>query len=122
MVRHAQATVLWSRRRTGMIGSWATLSSIKMKSRRNIPESGRVVRTSGWVHGTKLPPELRPSKSRTSVKTNVVAPRKSTRLIREIFFSLTGILTVKQTSVPDMAIRGSWMRKAHLQPQLSFYD
>jgi len=67
-----------------------------------------------------LPPEFRPSRRRTSVRTNVTAPRKSTRLMREMFFSLTGILTVRITKTQDKTVKETWIKKAFRHPQTSF--
>lgn len=91
-----------------------------MKRARKIAERGRVVRTRGWVQGTWLPPELRPRRRRTRAMTRVVAPRKSIRFQADSEVCLTGILTVKKTRRPDAITNGTWMRKAVLQPHVSF--
>jgi hypothetical protein len=69
-----------------------------MKMARKSADSGSVVRTSGCVQGTVLPPVLSPTRSNTSAETSVKAPRKSTRFIDGLSVFATGALTLKKTS------------------------
>ena len=83
-----------------------------MKRSSRAAERGMVVTTKGCDQGTELPPELRPRRSRTRVETRVVAPRKSMRFRRavvEAVGSLTGMWTVRKTTRPERAERGTWM-------------
>lgn len=66
-----------------------------MNTARAIPERGRETRTSGEDQGTMFPPELRPSKRKTRVRTRVNAPRKSIRASADLEDCLGGMSITK---------------------------
>ena len=70
-------------------------------------DRGRVVRIRGWFQGTTLPPEFRARRRRTSVVMSAAAPRKSIRLRADLEECLTGILTVKNTMMPETMVNGT---------------
>ena len=92
-----------------------------MKSRRELKDSGRVVYIKGWFQGTTLPPEFRPTRRSTSVVMSDAAPRKSIRLSADLDECLTGILTVKNTTVPETNVSGT-LRKYRVSKYLAIYD
>lgn len=68
-----------------------------------------------------LPPLLSPIRSDTSETTSKSAPKKSTRLIRDLVDSdaLTGILIMSAPKTPPRTMTGTWIKKAFLQPSVS---
>jgi hypothetical protein len=67
-----------------------------------------------------LPPELRPGRRRTRAMTRGGSAEEVDSFQADSEVCLTGILTVKKTRRPDAITNGTWMRKAVLQPHVSF--
>ena len=75
--------------------------------------------TSGWDHGSWLPPVLRPSRSKTREVTSVVAPKKSIRRSGGFVLGLTGMSIRNQTMMVETTMKGTWNRNAQRQETLS---
>ena len=118
-VRQADRTVRSRRSLTGIIGSLACVFSTYMKMSRKTADNGRLMNTSGCFQGTRLPPELRPKRRRTSVIIRVKAPRTSIRFQVGLLASLTGMSTRKNTNMPEITVSGTWIKKAVLHPHVS---
>lgn len=119
-VRQAAATVQLRRRRTGITGSEAMRASMYINPSKLTKDKGRETRTRGCVQGTILPPEFKPKSKRTSVVVRENAPRKSTRESFDLKDNFGGILTVKNTNMPEIITSGTCARNAQRQPQTSF--
>ena len=123
LVRHAHATVRFKIKRTGMTGSRATFSSTKTNANRRTAERGSDVSTRGWLQGTMLPPELRPSRSKTSVATSNEEPRKSTRLsfgVSDFAETFVGFSTWMNIIIKEATVNGICTRNASFQSHTSF--
>lgn len=118
-VRHPPATVRSSMRPTGTTGSRATFSSTVTNAQNSTAENGSAVSANGCIHGTMLPPELRPIKKITSVAINNEDPRKSTRSSRDCPSSISGFSTCIYIITTEARVNGSCTRNASLQSQTS---